>query len=154
MDSASLTLDIQQRQSKSVTHTLNSGSTQHHRTHERDAARIPAVPAYHPDYDESAQHESGGGEVDYDSDDGKRFAEYEKGYEVRPIDHEQLLAECIADRAHPPSASFYLIAVSEVERVEQDDYDGDHEKPPRIGLNLTTRSCSCLPSQFKCLNFS
>ena len=49
----------------------------------------------------------GAGEVGYDYDDGKRFAEYEKvrqrmpfvrrgseGYEVRPIDHEQLLAEC------------------------------------------------------------
>jgi hypothetical protein len=51
-----------------------------------------------------------GGKVDYDydDDDGERFAEYEKvrqrmpfvrhgseGYEVRPIDREQLLAEYI-----------------------------------------------------------
>lgn len=90
----------------------NSRSTQHLRARKHYAAGISAVPPYHPDYDESAQDEDGGDEVDYDYDDGERFAEYEKvrqrkpfvrrgseGYEVRPIDREQLLAEYIADRA-------------------------------------------------------
>jgi hypothetical protein len=59
------------------------------------------------------QHQYGGGEVDYNYDDGDRFAEYEKvrermpfarrgseGYEVRYGRlREQLLAEYITDRA-------------------------------------------------------
>jgi guanyl-specific ribonuclease Sa len=77
--------DIQQRRTKSVTHTSNSGSAQHHRAHKRDAAGISAVPAYHPDYDESAQHEYGGGEVDYDHDDGVRFSEREKVRQRMPF---------------------------------------------------------------------
>jgi hypothetical protein len=42
-----------------------------------DAAGISAVPPYHSDYAESAQHEYGG-EVDFYEDDGERFSEYEK----------------------------------------------------------------------------
>jgi hypothetical protein len=142
----------------------NSSSAQHLRSRKRDVAGFSAVPPYHPDYDESAQHEYGGGDVDYDHDDGERFAEYEKvrqrlpfvrrgseGYEVRPIDREQLLAEYIADRAQenghyyryvpePPSGpesegesgreeGEVVGAEVEVERVEQDDYDDDDEEP-------------------------
>jgi palmitoyltransferase len=137
----------------------NSGSAQL-RARKRDAAGSSAVPPYHPDYDESAQHEYGGGEDDYDYDDGERFAEYEKvrqrmpfvrrgseGYEVRPIDREQLLAEYITDRAQedghycryvpePPSGPESEVesgreegeevgAEGEVERVERDDYDDE-----------------------------
>jgi palmitoyltransferase ZDHHC6 len=140
----------------------NSDSAQHLRTRKRDAAGFSAVPPYHPDYDESAQHEYGGGEVDYDYDDGERFAEYEKmrqrmpfvrrgseGYEVRPIDREQLLAEYITDRAQedghycryvpePPSEpesegegsreeGEEVGAEVEVESVERDDYDYDDD---------------------------
>ena len=139
----------------------NSDSAQHLRTRKRDAAGFSAVPPYHPDYDESAQHEYSGGEVDYDYDDGERFAEYEKmrqrmpfvrrgseGYEVRPIDREQLLAEYITDRAQedghycryvpePPSEpesegegsreGEEVGAEVEVESVERDDYDYDDD---------------------------
>src|SRR6266852_7066617 len=108
MDTARFTLDIQQRRTKSVTHTLKPRL----RARKRDTAGISAVPPYHPDYDEPAQLEYGGGEVVYDDDDGELFAEYEKvrqrmpfvrrgssGHAVRPIDREQLLAEYIAGRA-------------------------------------------------------
>lgn len=143
----------------------NSGSAQQLRARKRDASGFSPVPPYHPDYDEPEQHEYGGGEVDYDYDDGERFAEYEKarqqrvpfvrrgseGYEVRPIDREQLLAEYITDRAQedghyyryvpePPSEpesdgesgreeGEEVEAGMEVERVEQDDYDDDDEEP-------------------------
>ena len=147
----------------------NSPSAQHLRSRKRDPAGTSAVPPYHPDYDESSQHEYGAGEVDYDYDDGERFAEYEKvrqrmpfvrrgseGYEVRPIDREQLLAEYIADRAQedghysryvpePPSdpegegegegesdreegEEVGAEVDVDVERVE-DDYDDDDEEP-------------------------
>ena len=141
----------------------NSGSAQHLRSRNRDIAGFSAVPPYHPDYDESVPQEYGGGEDDYDYDDGERFAEYEKarqrmpfvrrgseGYEVRPIDREQLLAEYITDRAQedghycryvpePPSdpesreecgeIRAGVEAEMEVERVEQDDEDDDEEEP-------------------------
>lgn len=142
----------------------NSPSAQHLRARKHDATGISAVPPYHPDYDESAQHEYGGGEVDDDYDDGERFAEYEKvrqrmpfvrrgseGYEVRPIDREQLLAEYIADRAQEDGYYYRYVpepssnpesegengreegeevgAEVEVERVEQDDYEDDDEEP-------------------------
>ena len=140
----------------------NSSSAQHLHSRKRDAAGFPAVPPYHPDYDESVQHEYGGGEVDYD--DGERFAEHEKvrqrmpfvrrgseGYEVRPINREQLLAEYITDRAQedghyyryvpePPSdresegesgreEGEEVGAEVEVDRVGQDDYDDEDEEP-------------------------
>ena len=145
----------------------NSSSAQHLRSRKRDAAEFSTVPPYHPDYDESAQHEYGGGEVDYDYDDGERFAEYEKvrqrmpfvrrgseGYEVRPIDREQLLAEYIADRAQEDGHYYRYVpepptdhesegesgreegeevgtveVEAEVERAEQDDDDDDDEVP-------------------------
>jgi hypothetical protein len=91
--------------------TSISGSAQHLRARKRDAGGISAVPSYHPYYDESAKHVYGGGKVDYDYDDGKRFAEYEKRAATHAIcaarirgvrgttDHEQLLAEYITNRA-------------------------------------------------------
>ena len=143
----------------------NSDSAQHLRSRKRDAGEISTVPPYHPDYDESGQQEYGG-EVDYDYDDGERFAEYEKvrqrmpfvrrgseGYEVRPIDREQLLAEYITDRAQEdghycryvpePSSDLESEGESggekgeevgadvevEVERVEQDGHDDDDDEP-------------------------
>ncbi len=148
----------------------NTRSTQHLRARKRDTAGISAVPPYHPDYDESAQDEydDNDGEVDYDYDDGEQFAEYGKlrqramprvrrgseGYEVRPIDREQLLAEYIESRAQetghyrryvpePPSepasedksgreeGEDIGAEVVEVERVDykQDDDDDDDEEP-------------------------
>jgi palmitoyltransferase ZDHHC6 len=91
----------------------NSHFAQHLRSRKRDATGISVVPPYHPDYDESAPHEYNHDDEDVDDDDGERFAEYEKrrqgpmprvrrgseGYEVRPIDREQLLAEYIESRA-------------------------------------------------------
>jgi len=136
-----------------------SVSAQHLRARKPDVRGISTVPPYHPDYDESAQDEygSGGGEVDDDYDDGERFAEYEKevrqrtpfvrrgseGYEVRPIDREQLLAEYITVRAQEdghyrryvpePSSDTESEGESggedvgvEVESVEQDD---EEEEP-------------------------
>jgi len=75
-----------------------------------------------------------------------------EGYEVRPIDREQLLAEYITDRAQedghysryvpePPSdpeseggesggeEGEEVGAEVKVERVEQDDYEDDDEEP-------------------------
>lgn len=140
----------------------NSSPAQHLRSRKHDAAGFSAVPPYHPDYDESAEHEYGGDKVDYDYDDGERFAEYEKvrqrmpfvrrgseGYEVRPIDREQLLAEYIADRAQEDGHYYRYVPEppsdhesegesgreegeevgAEVERVERDDYEIDDEEP-------------------------
>lgn len=78
----------------------NTHSAQHLRARKRDVSGISAVPPYHPDYEPA----------DDDDDDDEQFAEYAKGmahhhvrrgsegYEVRPIDREQLLAEYIATR--------------------------------------------------------
>jgi palmitoyltransferase ZDHHC6 len=126
----------------------NSDTAQHLRSRKHVSASISAVPPYHPDY-EPAQHEYD------DGDDGERFAEYEmgrraaahvrcgsEGYEVRPIDREQLLAEFIAGRGQeaghyqryvpePPSepeSGGEEVEVEEVHR-ERDDYDDDDEEP-------------------------
>jgi len=99
---------------------------------------ISAVPPYHPDYEppaEDLQDESddeGGG----DDDDGERFAEYEhgrraahvrrgsEGYEVRPIDREQLLAEYIVSRAQEEGHYRRYVPEPESEPVSESGEDG------------------------------
>ena len=55
----------------------NSSSAQHLRSRKRDAAGFSTVPPYHPDYDESAQHEHG----DHEGE-GESRREEEVGAEV------------------------------------------------------------------------
>jgi len=125
----------------------NSPSAQHLRARKRDPAGTSAVPPYHPDYDESSQHEYGAGEVDYDYDDGERFAEYEKvrqrmpfvrrgseGYEVRPIDREQLLAEYIVDRAQEDG--HYSRYVPEPPSDPEGEGESDREEGEEVGAEV------------------
>jgi palmitoyltransferase len=138
----------------------NSDSAQHLRARKRGASGVSAVPPYHPDYEPGQEDEYNEYNEAVDYDDGERFAEYEKGqlqrrvhhvrrgsegYEVRPIDREQLLAEFIATRGQenghyrryvPEPPSEPESGGEEEEKVEvgevdhgQDDFDEDDEEP-------------------------
>ena len=136
----------------------NANSAQQLRARKRSAgAGVSAVPPYHPDYEPPAEEwEDGEGDYDYDGDDnddddgGERFAEYERGmarvrrgsegYEVRPIDREQLLAEYIASRGQ--EAGRYRRYAPEPSESEsggeevavQDDEEEDEQEPLAVRL--------------------
>lgn len=140
----------------------NSHTPQHLRARKRPASGISAVPPYHPDYEPEQEHEYGQVDYDDDGDDGERFAEYEKGlrqrgahrvrrgsegYEVRPINREQLLAEFIATRGQEtghyrryvpePSSEpgsgeeeeVEKVEVGEVDHGQDEEEDEDEEEP-------------------------